>query len=77
VLIAERPSDALIVKEEGLYDFKGHLVSRNVPLGAETGDIISEEGSQVIAQIPLKDFPKTKQELIDIYNKSKLSPTEE
>jgi hypothetical protein len=57
LLLTERPSDALRVGEdEELYDFDGNLISREAPLGAENGDIISEGGASVLYKIPLKEF---------------------
>lgn len=59
ILLTEKPGDALLVKEEGLYDFEGNLISHETPLGAEPGDVISEGGASVVYKIPLKDFVKS------------------
>lgn len=57
LLVTKIPSDAYKVGEDGeVLTLDGDLISHDAPYGTESGDIFSEEGASVIAQIPLKDF---------------------
>lgn len=57
LLVTKVPSDAYKVGEDGeVLTLDGDLISHDAPYGTESGDIFSEEGASVIAQIPLKDF---------------------
>ena len=53
ILVSHKPGDAQLVTEEGIVDAEGDVVSYDVGVGPEPGDIISEEGAQVLYRIPL------------------------
>jgi len=73
VLLVETPDDALVAIEDDnngmlfLVTMDDELFGYEPPLGVEPNDIISYEGSEVIAQIPMNLFPQTRDKLIEFY----------
>ena len=72
VMVSSLPGDALFVKSDGLYDSRGDLVSRDVGIGPEDDDIISEEGAGVLFQIPVKQWKRSGESSIYSYLKKKM-----
>jgi hypothetical protein len=74
VMVSSLPGDALFVKQDGLYNEYGELVSQDVGTGPEDGDIISEQGAGVLFQIPVKKWKASGSETVYSYLKRKLNP---
>jgi ADP-Ribosyltransferase in polyvalent proteins len=57
ILVTEMPEDAEFIGEDStVYDREGNLISRNAPVHAEPGDVVSRDGAKVIAKIPLSEL---------------------
>ena len=75
VMVSSLPGDALFVKQDGLYNEYGELVSQDVGTGPEDGDIISEQGAGVLFQIPVEQWKRSGEKSIYSYLKKKMRRT--
>lgn len=68
ILLAQHPGDVMIADEDDtLYDEEGNVMERGLPLGVESGDIVSESGASVAARIPLQEWRERKKHIDSLH----------